>query len=190
VFKAINGSVGFSYSRAQTEGETFAFTVSAGQTARIVYTPRCHHIVGRLTETSGGDPQEGNGVFITPVVTVIDHQPGESWLPEGGGIFRLQYSIPAFYREPNYQGPPTLLDRGNWDLSDLGLNDAVCSMSIPNATSPSGSYTVELFSEPNFQGRSITLSSSSSGFSGSYGVGENPLFGDDWIRQASSIKIW
>ena len=176
VFKAINASIGGSYSTAQTIGDTYTFNLSPGQRARIVHTPRFHHIVGFLTETSGGDPMQVNGVIQTPVVTVIDHQPGEAWFPEDGGLFRLQYSIPAFYTDFDYQGIPILLNRGNWDVGSFP-NDAICSMSIPDG------YTVELFSEANFQGRSITLS-------GSAGQGENPHFGDDWIRQASSIKIW
>ncbi len=185
VFKAINASVGGGYSTSQTEGEMYTFNVGAGQQARIVYTPRLLHVVGFLTETQGGDfiPNPGGGPPIqTQIITVIDHQPGEAWIPQDGGIFRLQYSIPAFYSDYNYQGTLTLLDKGNWDVNSFP-NDTICSASIPNG------YTVELFSEPNFQGRSITLLGGSNTFNGSYGVGENWHFGDDWARQASSIRI-
>lgn len=167
VFDFATASFGGSYSEAMSFSQSFRLDLAAGQRARIVYIPNYTFINSVFTEQIW-DPEDG---WVTPAD--YDHVPITSWFPIEGGVFTLEFSQPTFYSELGYQGTRWVLDRGQYEAGPGSFDN----YSISSMAAPKG-YTVELFSEPNFQGRSIIL------------TGGNWHFGDDWIRQTSSIKIW
>lgn len=179
VFSAINVSLGGSYSTANTDTQTYTFGLNPGEYARVVYTPRVIHVQGLYTETIGGDPNpEGGPPWTTDVVTIANHVPGEAIIPVPTsmkeGVFRLQYAVPTFYTQDEYEGIPYPLNRGNWNRGpDTFPNDAITSMYVPNG------YTVQLFFDRDFQGTT-----------GTFGPGDIPNFSPGWANQVSSIKIW
>ena len=92
-FSPLNLSLGGNYTESHTATINYQLDIAAGETPRLIYVPKMHHINGWITITEGGDiiPNPSGGPSEpTQIITVTDHQ----WvalyfpLPEQGTFAR------------------------------------------------------------------------------------------------------
>jgi len=86
--------------------------------------------------------------------------------------------VPILYENCDYSGKSVVLDFGEHNINDLGLdNDSLSSIKIPN------NINVTLYEHADFQGRKLTLNKSESCLS------NRTVDGLNFDNQVSSIKI-
>jgi hypothetical protein len=183
-FKELTGSLDVNFSETYTDSEQYQILLADGERARITYTPNRHWIHGTFSMTTGGDPISvvdpfgDTSVTFTPIVQVWGPLESWVWFPIPGGVYRLDYALPALWTRIQFQGTHSLLPPGahnhdeTFNGGPLFPNDQSMSLSVPQG------FQVELFGDRDFQGPSVTL-----------GPGEIPVFSPDWTNQVSSVIV-